>query len=115
MEALNRGLNPRILIFNNGSAGATGGQLINDGLLNKALEPFSEYVKEISIAHESEKLPDFFAEIKESRKLRIGRIITADYEDRVDYAEIIKISVICAISGLYCWLLFCIPDFSPRN
>ncbi len=78
MEALNRGLNPKILIFNNGSAGATGGQLINNGLLNKALEPFSEYVKEINISYESENLPEFFAEIKESRKLRIGRIITAD-------------------------------------
>jgi TPP-dependent indolepyruvate ferredoxin oxidoreductase alpha subunit len=79
VEAANRGIPLKILIFADRKAAATGGQPLQDRILDCVLRGHEPYVRRISNPQDS---TDVEAILKEATQTREIRIVLADYLER---------------------------------
>lgn len=76
IEAKNRKIPLKVIIFDNGISGATGGQLIHIGLTEQLLLPYNNNVTRIILNNtKSTQLEHILAEMSDSQELRILHII----------------------------------------
>jgi len=67
-----------VLIFNNGKAQATGGQLIQDDILEHILKGYEPYLKRIDNPQNTSEVESV---LEEANKIEEMRIVIADYLD----------------------------------
>lgn len=79
VEATNRGIPLKVLIFADGKAAATGGQPLQDRVLECVLRGYGPYLRRISNPQDS---TDVEAILKEATQTREMRIVLADYRER---------------------------------
>jgi TPP-dependent indolepyruvate ferredoxin oxidoreductase alpha subunit len=79
VEATNRGIPLKVLVFSNGKAAATGGQPVRDRALDCVLRGYESYLRRISNPQDSAEVE---AVLKEATQTREMRIVLADYRER---------------------------------
>jgi len=76
IEAINRNVAIKVVIFDNGKSGATGGQPLHPGLTRKLLESYAGNVTKIELVNTgSEKLDTILSETAQSNQLEILHLI----------------------------------------
>lgn len=79
LEAINRGIPLKVLVFADGRAAATGGQPLQDRVLDCVLRGYQPYVRRISNPQDRAEVE---AILKEATHTREMRIVLADYRER---------------------------------
>jgi len=77
-EALQRGIPPKTLVFYNGKAEATGGQLIPEGILENILGGYNKYLRYIKDPQNCHEIETVLSEANYSKEMRI---VIADYKN----------------------------------
>jgi len=78
MEAIQRGISLKVLIFSNGKAQATGGQFIQAGILEHILKGYESYLRHIDNPQDTNEVESV---LEEANKAKEMRIVIADYLD----------------------------------
>jgi TPP-dependent indolepyruvate ferredoxin oxidoreductase alpha subunit len=76
VEAMQRGIPLKVLIFHNGKAEATGGQIIPARIFEQILKPYGPYVRSISNSQNAEEIENVLMEANRAEDMRI---VVADY------------------------------------
>jgi len=79
VEATNRGIPLKVLVFSDGKASATGGQPVQDRVLNCVLKGYEPYLRRISNPQDKTEVEAILAEATQTREMRI---VLADYRER---------------------------------
>lgn len=76
LEALQRRIPVKVLIFNNGKAETTGGQVISGGILDTVLAGYKPYIREIKNPQDREEVASILQEASLANEMRI---VVADF------------------------------------
>jgi TPP-dependent indolepyruvate ferredoxin oxidoreductase alpha subunit len=79
LEAMQRGIPLKVLIFHNGAAQATGGQVIPAQIFEQTLRQYEPWVRRIGNPQDAGEIEAVLAEAKRAQEMRI---VLADYCDR---------------------------------
>ena len=79
VEAINRGIPLKVLVFSDGKAAATGGQPVQDRVLDCVLRGYEPYLRRISNPQDSTEVEAILTEATQTREMRI---VLADYRER---------------------------------
>ena len=79
VEAINRGIPLKVLVFSDGKATATGGQPVQDRVLNCVLRGYDPYLRRISNPQDKTEVEAILTEATQTREMRI---VLADYRER---------------------------------
>jgi len=79
VEATNRGIPLKVLVFSDGKASATGGQPVQDRVLNCVLKGYEPYLRRISNPQDKTEVEAILTEATQTREMRI---VLADYRER---------------------------------
>lgn len=80
MEALQRKISLKVLIFNNGKSETTGGQLINRAILDTILEGYKPYVRRLTHPQDRKEVLSILNEASLAKELRV---VVADFTSDV--------------------------------
>jgi TPP-dependent indolepyruvate ferredoxin oxidoreductase alpha subunit len=79
VEAINRGIPLKVLVFSDGKATATGGQPVQDRVLNCILRGYDPYLRRISSPQDKTEVEAILTEATQTHEMRI---VLADYRER---------------------------------
>jgi TPP-dependent indolepyruvate ferredoxin oxidoreductase alpha subunit len=79
VEATNRGIPLKVLVFSDGKATATGGQPVQDRVLNCVLRGYESYLRIISNPQDKTEVEAILTEATQAHEMRI---VLADYRER---------------------------------
>ena len=79
VEATNRGIPLKVLVFSDGKASATGGQPVQDRVLNCVLKGYEPYLRRITNPQDKTEVEAILTEATQTREMRI---VLADYRER---------------------------------
>jgi TPP-dependent indolepyruvate ferredoxin oxidoreductase alpha subunit len=79
VEAINRGIPLKVLVFSDGKATATGGQPVQDRVLNCVLRGYDPYLRRISNPQDKTEVEAILTEATQTHEMRI---VLADYRER---------------------------------
>jgi TPP-dependent indolepyruvate ferredoxin oxidoreductase alpha subunit len=79
VEAINRGIPLKVLVFSDGKAAATGGQPVQDRVLDCVLRGYQPYLRRISNPQDNTEVEAILTEATQTREMRI---VLADYRER---------------------------------